>query len=313
MPLAAIDIGTNSTLLLIARQEGGRLEPVANRVEITRLGQGVDKTGRLHPEAMDRTFSVLAEYAEICRKYQAEPVLIGGTSALRDAANGQDFLDRVRNELDWEIRILTGDDEARITYTATRHEFGDLAGRFLVMDIGGGSTEFIYGNKKEASFAVSVNIGSVRLTEQFIAGDPPADSDLGQIREHVRAQLEKEMGRPDITPDDTTLIGVAGTVTTLLAVEKEMDEYVPEQIHRQPLTFRQVENLLARFASLPYDRRKDLPGLHPRRADVIIAGTAILLETMDVFGFPRLLVSDRGVRYGLLYDYLESLGKGEDE
>lgn len=313
MNLAAIDIGTNSTLLLIADTSGDRPEPQVNRVEITRLGQGVDKSGRLHPDAMDRTFTVLADYARICREHHADPVLLGGTSALRDAENGGDFLDRVRDELGWEIRILTGDDEARITYTATRHEFDYLADNYLVMDIGGGSTEFIYGDKKAYSFAVSVNIGSVRLTEQFISQDPPSGSELEQIHGHIHSQLEKELGHLNIDPARTTLIGVAGTVTTLLAVGKQMEEYIPEQIHRQPMSFDQVKNLLSLFTSMPYEQRKELAGLQPRRADVIIAGTAILLETMDYFGFPRLLVSDRGVRYGLIYEYLESRGTGKAE
>ncbi|HKJ68596.1 MAG TPA: Ppx/GppA family phosphatase, partial [bacterium] len=205
------------------------------------------------------------------------------------------------------------DDEARITYTATRHEFDDLPDHYLVMDIGGGSTEFIYGNGLESSFAVSVNIGSVRLTEQFISGDPPDPPDLERIRNQIRSRLKEDLGSLCLSPDHTTLIGVAGTVTTLLAVEKQMEEYIPEHIHRQPMTFAQVEWVLALFASLPYEQRKELPGLQPQRADVIIAGTLILLETMDYFGFSRLLVSDRGVRYGLIYEYLESVRNGEDK
>jgi len=305
MKIASIDIGTNSTLLVIAEYDGNTLSPVHNSVEITRLGQGVGKTGKFHPEAVERTFETLEKYKQICDEQDVEKVLIGGTSAMRDAENGSDFIVRVREELHWKIQILSGDDEARLTFLATRHEFSELSGDLLVIDIGGGSTEFIAGNTNELQFMKSLDVGTVRFTEQFIENDPPSKDELAAAREIIQEHLRNELRELRITAESSMLIGVAGTVTTLLAVQKQMEEYHPEKIHRQPLTLEQINQLCEVFCSMPFAQRKELPGLQPKRADVIIMGTVILQEIMKFYNFTELLVNDRGVRYGLLYDWLE--------
>ncbi|MBS1270966.1 MAG: Exopolyphosphatase 2 [Candidatus Marinimicrobia bacterium] len=299
---ASIDIGTNSTLLLTAEYRDGRFHPIRNEVEITRLGQDVGKTGQLHPDAVECTFNTLKKYRQICDECGVKETVIGGTSAMRDASNGDEFIQRVQRELDWDIRILTGDDEARLTFLATRKEFADLNGDLLVVDIGGGSTEFIFGDIGGFEFARSLDIGTVRFTESMIKNDPPDEAELQEASDAIRKQLATELSDLEISAKETTLIGVAGTVTTLLAVEKEMETYIPEQIHKQHLTLRQIEHLLEKFCSMPLKQRKRLPGLQPKRADVIIMGTLIQKEIMDYFGFDRLLVNDRGVRYGLLYE-----------
>jgi len=306
MKLASIDIGTNSTLLLIAEYSSGQLRPIVNEVHITRLGQNVDKTGELQQQAMDRTFDVLQVYADLCYQYEVETVLVAGTSALRDAGNGKLFVQKVRKNLGFNIQIVTGDDEALLTYLATQQEFQETDGYYLILDVGGGSTEFIYGSQEQYLFAKSLNIGSVRLTENFISNDPPSFSELENISRHVHGEINNNLKNLEPDVDTTTLVGVAGTVTTLLAVDLEMTEYIPENIHRQSLTTSQVQNLLSRFTSLALNARKKLPGLHPERADVIIAGTLILLEVMNHYGFADLMVSDRGTRYGLIYKYLQS-------
>ena len=300
---ASIDIGTNSMLLLIAEYRNDRFHPIHNEVEITRLGQEVGKTGRLHPDAMERTFDTLKKYREICNEHGVKTAVIGGTSAMRDAANGEEFIQRVKTELGWNIRILTGDDEAQLIFLATRKEFADLTDNLLVVDIGGGSTEFIFGNIQGFEFARSLDIGTVRFTESMIKNDPPEEAELHEVSGAIHEQLIAELNDLHISAKDTTLIGVAGTVTTLLAVEKEMETYIPEQIHKQPLTLRQIDHLLEKFCSLPLEQRKQIPGLQSKRADVIIMGTLIQMEIMDYFGFDRLLVNDRGVRYGLLYEF----------
>lgn len=305
MNIATIDIGTNSTLLLIAEYDGHTLSPVCNRVEITRLGQGVGKTGKFHPEAVERTFETLKEYKQLCNEYHVTEVLIGGTSAMRDAGNGPDFIARVQEELHWDIQILSGDDEARLTFLATRHEFSELGGDLLVIDIGGGSTEFIAGNTDKLRFMKSLDVGTVRFTEKFIENDPPSKDEIAIARKKIQEHLSRELQDPKIKSDQSTLVGVAGTVTTLLAVQKQMKEYKPEKIHKQPLTFEQINQLCDLFCSISYDERKELPGLQPKRADVIIMGTVILQEIMKHFNFTTLLVNDRGVRYGLLYEWLE--------
>lgn len=298
---AAVDIGTNSTLLVIAGYDGNRFHPVYNAAEITRLGQAVDSSGELHPDAMERTLAVLHQYTEICRDHSVETVAVGGTSALRDAANGEDFLRRIQNEIGWTVQILTGDDEARLIYLATGYEFDDLDTELLVVDIGGGSTEFIAGVDGNITFLRSLDIGTVRFTEKYLNTDPPDSEKLARSREVIRGELHAQLADLRLSAMETTLIGVAGTVTTLLAVEKGLTEYDPGKIHRKVLTDEAIDELLTLFCSMPLDERKDLPGLQPQRADVIIMGTVILQEVMRNHGFTRLLVSDRGVRYGLLY------------
>jgi len=305
MKVASIDIGTNSTLLLIAEFDGYTLLPLYNGIEITRLGQGVGKTGKFHPDAVRRAFQALKKYKQICEDRDVEKVLIGGTSAMRDAANGPEFISRVQNDLNWEIQILSGDDEARLTFLATRNEFSELHGNLLVIDIGGGSTEFIAGNTKELSFMKSLDVGTVRFTEEFIASDPPSNDEIAAAREKIQKHLNTELRELNVNLGGDTLIGVAGTVTTLLAVQKQMKEYQPERIHKQPLTMEQINQLCNLFCSMSYDKRKELPGVQPKRADVIIMGTVILQEIMKHFHFTELLVNDRGVRYGLLYEWLK--------
>ncbi len=304
MKLASIDIGTNSVLLLIAELSHHQLAPIRNEVNITRLGRGVDKTRRLHPEAMERTMDILDEYADICAQHDIAHIIVAGTSALRDSTNGATFLQQVKESLGWDIRILTGEDEALLTFTATQYEFSYLEENYLVLDIGGGSTEFIHGDADECRFCTSLDIGSVRFTEQYFRHDPPTRPELQQAGERIHREISTQLHGLSFDIESTVLIGVAGTVTTLLAVEKHMDQYIPERIHRQPLTLSQVKHLLNLFSSRTLEERKGLPGLQPGRADVIIAGTLILLETMHYFGFDELLVSDRGTRYGLLYEYI---------
>jgi len=302
--LASIDIGTNSTLLLVAEYDGTEFHPIENRTEITRLGQAVEKTRQLAPEAAERTFKVLSQYKDICDQHKVAHVSIGGTSALRDAANGQDFLDRVHDELGWDIQILTGNLEAELTYLSTQNEFQEINSDYLVTDIGGGSTEFIHGDKKQMHFMKSIDVGTVRFTEKFIQHDPPTDQEIENIRKAVREDFQSNLDHLQIFPDNTIFIGVAGTVTTLQAVEKEMTEYDESMIHKSQLSLSQVEGLLDKFCSIPLEKRKNLPGLQPQRADVIIAGNIIVQEIMRHFGFDSMYISDRGVRYGLMYDYI---------
>jgi len=277
---------------------------MVNRAEITRLGQSVDQEKRLHPDAIQRTFSALQKYQKLIQKHDVHTVLVGGTSAMRDASNGSEFIRKIKKEFGWQIHILTGDDEARLVYAATREEFREIDSEFLIVDIGGGSTEFILGNSQKYQFAKSLNIGTVRFTEKFIRNDPPLDNELQAARDEISSQLIGSLDNLSFQSDATTLIGVSGTVTTLLAVEEKLKEYQPEKIHKQPLTRSQIDSLVKQFCSMPIEQRQHLPGLEPKRADVIIMGTIILQEVMQHFKFEKLLVSDRGVRYGLLYEYL---------
>ncbi len=302
--LASIDIGTNSTLLLIASYGGNKIQPLENYAEITRLGQHVNETGRLSDEAMKRTFKVLKKYKEHCDTYHVQNVSIGGTSAMREAANGADFINKVHQELNWDIRILTGETEAELTFLSTQLEFPEYDSNFLVVDIGGGSTEFIYGDKQQIHFMKSIDFGTVRYTEKFIRSDPPENREIQQMRNEVGDKLQNELHQLDFDAENTILIGVAGTITTLLAVEKELREYKPEEVHKAELSRDQINHLLDKFCSVPHNEREKFPGLNPKRADIIIAGNIIIQEMMHHFEFDSLLVSDRGVRYGLMYEYI---------
>jgi exopolyphosphatase / guanosine-5'-triphosphate,3'-diphosphate pyrophosphatase len=299
---AAIDVGTNTVLLLVAERRGSTLAPLLERAEITRLGRGVDATGRLDPAAIRDTVAVLADYARAARELGAAGIACVATSAARDAANGAEFFEATRAAAGLVPEIISGDEEARLVYASARRDFG-AGGPLAVLDVGGGSTEFIVGDGPAPRARRSLQVGAVRLTERHVRTDPPAPGEVAALREAARAALAPvaEMAA-GASPLATRLVGVAGTVTTLCAVEQALPVYDAEKVHGASLGLAQVEALLARLAALPVKARAALPGMEPKRADVILAGGVVVAEAMRLAGFDRLTVSDRGVRWGLLYD-----------
>ncbi|BDG04314.1 Ppx/GppA phosphatase family protein [Anaeromyxobacter oryzae] len=298
---AAIDVGTNTVLLLVAERRGGGLAPVLERAEITRLGRGVDRTGRLDPAAIQGTVDVVAAYAAEARGLGAEILACVATSAARDAANGADFFAAARERAGLSPEIISGDEEARLVYGSAFRDFG-AGGPLAVLDVGGGSTEFIVGEGPAPRARTSLQVGAVRLTERHVTTDPIAAVEWARVRAAARDALAPLAGLA--AGAGATLVGVAGTVTTLCAVAQALPAYDAEKVHGAVMARADVEALLARLAALPVAARAALPGMEPKRADVILAGGAIVAEAMALAGFDRLTVSDRGVRWGLLYDRL---------
>lgn len=296
---ATIDVGTNSVLLLVAeRTPEGRFEAVLERAEITRLGRGVDATRRLSPEGMEATLAVLESFAREARELGAQDIAVSATSAARDAQNGAEFLAAAKARAGVTVEIISGQLEAQLSFAAVHADFAsDAAGPLLVLDIGGGSTEFIYGNPAgHVDFRHSFDVGAVRLTERFVRSDPMSAEDHSRLVAHLR-----ETFRPlPPPPPGAVLVGVAGTVTTLYAVQYAIDPYDAEEVHGGTLTVSELEALANRLCVMPLEQRRALPGLQPKRADVISAGALILLESVKALGLDACRVSDRGLRWGLL-------------
>ena len=296
---AAIDVGTNSVLLLVAeRQADGRFTAVEERSEITRLGKGVDQTKSLAPDALETTLKVLERFAQEARELGAQAIVATATSAARDATNGKVFLDGARARAGLDVEIISGEEEARLSFASAFSDFGGK-GPLVVLDIGGGSTEFIYGSATgEVTFRHSFDVGSVRLTERHVKTDPPSHVEL----ESIDAMLVKTFAELPAPPAGFKMVGVAGTVTTLCAVARRVEPYDPTLIHGATLPFAEVNAALMRLASLPTSLRKTVPGLQPKRADVIVAGGLIFRAAMRALSITEVIVSDRGLRWGLLAD-----------
>ena len=293
--VAAIDIGTNSVLLLVAEVQGDDIVPLVERATITRLGQGVDRTRHLAPEAIERTLACLERYAADIREHAPESVFVVGTSAMRDAEGGASFRESARAILGVEPRVASGDEEAELTFLGSLSGL-PIEGDVLVFDVGGGSTEIIVGDSRTGPRAkISLDIGSVRLTERHVRADPPGSEELRAVREDVRAALAKVPFAPS-----GAVVGVAGTVTTLAAFVKDIAPYDAARVHGAELLASEVASAADRLAALPLDQRKALPAIDPKRADVIVAGAVLVDELLRFCGAERVVVSDRGVRWGLV-------------
>jgi exopolyphosphatase/guanosine-5'-triphosphate,3'-diphosphate pyrophosphatase len=305
---AAIDVGTNTVLLLVAERRGGAFEPVSERAEITRLGRGVDAAGRLDPAAIAATVEVLARFAAEARSLGARDIACVATSAARDAANGPEFFEAARAAAGLVPEVISGEEEARLVYASAWRDFGaaDAAGgharTLAVLDVGGGSTEFTFGEGPAPRGRTSLQLGAVRLTERVVAADPPSAAERDRLRADAAAALAALPAGAIGDPAAGRLVGVAGTVTTLAAVRQKLAAYDAGRVHGAALSRDDVEALLRELSALPLAARAALPGMEPKRADVIVAGCAIVLEAMRALGYDRLTVSDRGVRWGLLYD-----------
>lgn len=297
---AAVDIGTNSVLLVAA--EGPRHAPrvLDERATITRLGRGVDRTRWLEQGAVERTLACLEDYSRRLDRLGIERRDAVCTSAARDAENGEGFLDRAAVALGVRPRIIAGEHEARLAFSGSTMGL-DLGGAVTVLDVGGGSTEVIVGiaGASPAS-ASSLDVGSVRLTERYLASDPPKADELAQLRDDVLAAF-RTVEEP---PSGGTFVGVAGTVTTIAAIERSLERYDASVIHGARLARASLRALVERLVRLSTEDRGRIPGLEPKRADVIVAGAIIVEEALGWAGAQELVVSDRGVRWGLLAQLL---------
>jgi len=282
MRVAVVDLGTNSTRLLVADVDDGHVDEVARRLTITRLGEGVDERRKLLPLPVARVRNVLSDYRRELEELGAERTLALGTSAIRDADNGEAFLGEIEWSYGFTTRLLSGEEEGELTRRGVAGG-RELEPGTLVLDVGGGSTELI-----ADGFRTSLDLGCVRLTERFLHSDPPT---RGELEAAVRAVRE---ALPDLEP--TQAIGVAGTVTTLAALE--LGKYDPDRVHGHRISREAVESQLQRLASLPLAQRRELPGLEPERAPVIIAGAVIVREVLERYGLDGLEASERDILHG---------------
>jgi exopolyphosphatase/guanosine-5'-triphosphate,3'-diphosphate pyrophosphatase len=289
MRIGAVDLGTNSTRLLVADVEDGAVTEVVRRLAITRLGEGVDQRLELLPAAVARVHEVLDGYATEAAGLGAERVLAIATSAVRDAANGVDFLHGLTARYGWVTRLLDGEDEARTTFRGVTSD-RSLDTNTLVVDIGGGSTELLVGGPGGVSFSTSLQAGCVRLTERFLGSDPPAPGELDAAGAYVRGILPGlEIG---------SAIGVAGTVTTVAAIDLGLTAYDPARIHGHRIWRGSVESAFTSLAALPLAERRSVPGLEPARAPVIVGGLVVLREVMERYRIDEIEASERDILHG---------------
>ena len=301
MRVASIDIGTNTILLLIAEIEGGKLKSLFEMETIARLGEGVQKNGILSQEAMKRGFQTLTQYLERCQTMGAQKIFVVGTSPLREAKNSGYFLKTTKEKLNLSIEILSGEEEAYLSFLAVARDLKELKKSTLVIDVGGGSTEFILGKGDQIIQWGSLPLGSVRFTEQFLLSDPIQGGEWEKMEREIRESL----GRVPYPQEPFSMVAVGGTATTLASVEQGLEEFISEKIHHFVLTKEALNNQLHLYRSKTIDERRKIPGLPPARADVILAGGAILYMAMEKLKSPTVLISCHGIRYGLLYQKLK--------
>jgi exopolyphosphatase/guanosine-5'-triphosphate,3'-diphosphate pyrophosphatase len=299
MRIAVVDIGSNSTRLLICDVEGGRVtQELERRTIITRLGAGVDADGRLNEEAMDRVYAALEQYGALIDTHGADRAVAVLTSAVRDAANGREFADTVQQRYGITPHILTGDDEARLTFLgATSERDPDDRTPTLVFDIGGGSTELVIGSGHEMSFHVSTQAGVVRQTERYLHTDPPTAEEMEDLRRDVGAIFAEAVPEEHRRAVEHA-IGVAGTATSLGAIAQDLEPYDAAKVHGYRVTREECERILDRLASIPLEQRREVAGLHPDRAPTIIAGVIILVEVLSLFDLPEVEISEHDILRG---------------
>ncbi|MFL5818787.1 MAG: Ppx/GppA family phosphatase [Conexibacter sp.] len=313
MRVGVVDIGTNSTRLLIADVVDGAIKELDRRSEVTRLGQGVDTSGRLAAEAMERVFATLAAYRDAldAAEVAAADRVAVLTSATRDAANGADFTRRVCQDYGLAARAIAGEEEAQLTFRGATHG-RDLqdATPLLVIDVGGGSTELIVGaaGSDAPRFHVSLQAGVVRQTERHLHHDPPPPHELQQLADDIRAAIEAGVPQA-VRASARAAVGVAGTATSLAAIDQELDPYDPRRVHGYMLELGEVELLLARLAQMPLAQRRGVRGLHPDRAPTIVAGAAILLEVLRAFELDRAEVSEHDLLHGVALAHVRPLAR----
>lgn len=293
-PQAVIDIGTNSTRLLIFKTDAsGKLVRINKSVRSTRMGQDLGKTGRLHPDAMARNMAALKEYIAITGDYHTRSIYVFGTSALRDASNAGEFIARVKNELGLTIDVITGEQEATYGFIGVSQCFDE---RILIFDIGGGSTELILGENHQLMKLVSLNMGCVRGTEAFIHHDPPLSSELAAVRENAAGLLKKVM--PDyLKQKPFRLVGIGGTATTLSTIHQGLVAYDSDKVQKSRIDQVDLREMVQGLAAMPLARRKEVAGLNPKRADIILAGACVLDTILKATGIKTFTICD--------YDNLE--------
>jgi len=288
--------------------EDGRIFPLEDMEQTTRLGRGLSETGCLHPESLAKTLEIVDTYLTNCRRMGVDRILMVGTSALREAKNAVDLLRSVQNRCGLTIVIISGEQEARLSYLAAEKEMGH-GSPLLVMDIGGGSVEFIVGRQGRISYLESIDMGAVRMTERFLKSDPVTDEEFQEMTHHLELKLTSLTLKPP-----NRVVGLGGTITSISAVHRGSACFDASLVHGSVLCRNDVEQQVLLYRSTSLDERIRIPGLPRERADVILAGASILLGAMKMLALEDIIVSCHGLRYGLLYasaqgDCIEKMGK----
>ena len=299
MNVASIDCGTNSVRLLIT---DGKAQ-IERLMRITRLGQGVDATGMLDPEAIERTLSVLREYKEVIDRNNVQKIRMAATSASRDAKNRDEFFNAAEQILGVRPELLSGEEEGRLSFLGATADLNADLGPFLVCDIGGGSTEFVYGTEN-AEQTISVDMGCVRMNEAWLVSDPPLPEELSQALSVIDIHLDDVLREVPDAPQAKTFVGLAGTVSNTAMVEQGLPEYDRDKVHHFVLTKAAVEDVFRTLATESVEERKFNPGLEPQRADVIVGGLCVLVMIMRRFGFSECVVSEADILDGLAMSLL---------
>ena len=304
MRLASIDLGSNSIIMTVADLSDGLLTPVAEEVKIVRLGQALQPEGRLQPEAKERCFSALHCFAHQMEHLGVDAIIGVGTAALRNASDGQQFVDKIKDQLHIPVQIISGDDEARLTFKAVQRDFSNLGDSLVMIDVGGGSTELVIGDLNSITSQISLDAGTVSFSERFVHNDPPTSEELQAA---ARAVTEM-MHMFELESTAKAAVGVAGTVTTLKAVQIGMDDYDHSQIHGTILLRDEIVRLRQLITSMSTEERKNLKGLPQERADIIPMGVVIIDSIMERLQYQSITISDRGLRWGLLYEWMDRNG-----
>ncbi len=306
MRVAVIDMGTNSTRLLVADVEDGSISELDRRSTVTRLGRGVDTSRQLATEAIEEVCDTVAGYVARYQELEAEHVVAIATSAVRDAENSGAFTGELRERFALDARVLTGDDEARLTYWGAIHD-RSAADETLVVDIGGGSTELVIGRGHEVSFHASLDAGTVRHTERHVQHDPAEATELEDLANDVQHLLDQALAGSDFAHAEAG-IGVAGTPTSLAAIDQALDPYDPELVHGYRLPLDSIQRMYSQLAAKTLEERLAVTGLHAGRAPTIVAGVVLLIQVMRAFGLSEIEVSEHDILYGAA---LEAAGAPE--
>ncbi len=304
MRVASIDVGTNTLLLLIADIIEREIVPLYNEQVISRLGKGIDADGLIREEAFDKIADVLLNFKAIAQSFNVEKIVAVGTSALRDAKNKVDFLKFIEEKTGIKIKVISGEEEARLTYLGAVSGIKAKNSKISVIDIGGGSTEVITGVGYEVRKFVSLNIGTVRLTEKFLKHSPPLEEEINEVRNSLNEQFEKIKIEFDFS--GSTLIGVAATVTTIASYDLKLEKYNGEKVNGHRMTFETINKIYEAFRGLSVEQIRKIPQVSSGREDVIFAGILILFEFMKKFNFTEIRASDRGLRYGVIFDLIQT-------
>jgi exopolyphosphatase/guanosine-5'-triphosphate,3'-diphosphate pyrophosphatase len=301
---AAIDLGSNTCLLLVAEWDGSRLIPRAEEMRVVRLGAGIDRTGLISEAALDRAEGALREYKDIIESNNCGRVRCVATSAFRNASNSETLFLRLQQATGYAVEKISGQEEGELVLRAVQHEFTFPAGKRITVDVGGGSTEIILVENGQLLALDSLPLGAVRITERWLPGDPPVSTELKAAKE----EIERLLSQSDLPSSVEAMVAVGGTPTTFVAMDQRMETYDPAQVHGAILTMATLQRIIAQCSDLPLQQRVQLAGLHPGRADVIIAGGLILQAILNRFGLKQLTVSDRGLRWGVVLDMLHRDG-----